>query len=192
MAEHSDDVHDAASSGRIQVVLYGDRSGVDRLRARNRIALRFRVELLILQREPRNGSKLKNEVLQMRGCARKREGFTVVELVVVITLMAILTGAAMVIMPDSTGLRADAKEVAAKRSFDSLAQAITYARSFDGRTVALSDGQVNVPFVADATCLEAVEKYTSMPLSEFPDTYTYDTTTFKLTDSDSGASMTFK
>ena len=116
-----------------------------------------------------------------------RKGFSLIELIVVVGIMAVMAVGILVVVSDS-GTSDKAKDATTLQNFNAIANAMAYARAVDGATVTLN---VAGGLIHDGSFLSAgnadVEKYLSQPLSAFPTTYTVDTTGV-LSDSAAGAS----
>lgn len=92
----------------------------------------------------------------------KRKGFSLVEMLVVLVLMAILSFAAMMVVG---GSMEKARMSTAMNDFTAISNAVQMAK-VNGKTITLADGLVNVSAaIADA------EEYLSCNLSSFPDEY---------------------
>lgn len=97
----------------------------------------------------------------------KRCGFSLVEMLVVVAIMAIIFTGVMTMIGDSTE---KAKMTTALSDFDAIARAFSIARA-NGTVVEIGvDGPVNIGAVMNQGQME-VEALLSSPLSSFPDEY---------------------
>ena len=97
---------------------------------------------------------------------KKRKGFTMVELMVVIIIMAIL---GLAIMPALMGSSEKAKYSRAWSDLDAIANAFTayYGRTGDLPTV--TGATLNVSFIADATERDLFQSFLGTPLADLKD-----------------------
>lgn len=117
----------------------------------------------------------------MKMFKKSKRGFSLVELLVVIAVMAVIAGAGMFVVGDKTE---GAPYAVAKTNIDNLAKAIVVARA-SGKTVTVVDGAVNLPASWSAGRAD-VEAYLSMALDDYPDNIVFDGNTIALMD---GASV---
>lgn len=93
---------------------------------------------------------------------RKQRGFSLVEMLVVIAIMAILSIGVMTIVGDSSE---KAKMATAMSDFAAVSNAIQMAKA-NGGTITIADGKLNA-----ATGLGDAETYLSGAIADFPDEY---------------------
>jgi prepilin-type N-terminal cleavage/methylation domain-containing protein len=103
----------------------------------------------------------------------KKKGFSLMELLVVITIIAVMSMATMVMVSDQSE---KAKMATAMNDFNAIATAINMVRASGEAVIPLitiTDGAVNTDGGAALWELEKVESYLGGSLTDFPDEYVF-------------------